>query len=327
MTVGAEPEKEIIKLPDNSLIRLEIDSVKHTTRVVKLTADGAVVANFAITGSLKLPFETRDAQQVCVDPRKGDVVFPVAASPALTDIPQGDKLLMAKMTADGQMPGEYGFKKKETISGYVSRCVMSALGDIVVGISPSNKFLWSEGFYRSSSDGTPDSSFGAIHGIGLSGDGSRQTSSAMALDRDDRLLVASQDGISGGAYFGRLTTDGEDDLSFNWSAFYRYPLTDRSHNPRLLGFQPTLHYHIVNRIIPLPNRGMVLVGSRNRDMSELRISQLKPNGDLETQFNQTGQYVLEVPSKTNWAALTSTGHLLAFTAGSTARLYNIKLAP
>jgi hypothetical protein len=86
-------------------------------------------------------------------------------------------------------------------------------------------------------------------------------------------------------------------------------------------------YQVVNHILPLPNRGMVLIGDGNQEGTALRVTQLKTNGDLENKFNQTGQYVLEVPSKSNWAALTSTGHLLAFTAGSTARLYNIKLAP
>jgi hypothetical protein len=319
--IGLHPEAEIIKLPNDSLIRLEINNIKHTTRVEKYTSGGVLVNAFGTQGSLNLPFETQGAQEACIDPKKNDIVLPVAASPGLTLNPVGAILLMARITADGLMPGEFGFKTAPLAFGHTTRCVVTSSGEIIIGGYPIDQQFWSENFRRYTADGTSDGNYG----FRLTGDGAGQLSSAMILDQDDRLLLASKDGISLRTYFGRLTINGMDDSSFNWTAFYATPTL--LNNPRLFGFNVKTSYQLVNHIIPLPNRGMVLIGDGNQDGTALRVTQLNIKGDLEPMFNQTGQFVIDTASRVNWAARTSNGQLLVFTLGAQAKLFRINLAP
>jgi hypothetical protein len=209
--VGVHPEAEIIQLSDDSLVRLEIDGVAHTTQVRKYTSAGVPVNTFGTQGSLKLPFETNGAGEACIDPKKNDIVLSVAASPGLTLNPVGAVLLMAKITADGLMPDQFGFKTTPLAFGRTTRCVVTSSGEIIIGAYPIDQQFWSENFRRYTADGTPDGNYS----FRLTGDGSRQLSSAMVLDQDDRLLLASNDGISLRTYFGRLTINGVDDSSFN----------------------------------------------------------------------------------------------------------------
>ena len=312
--VGVSPENEIIKLPDDSLIRLEFDFAKATTRVTKYSADGVAMISFGKDSSLNLPFVTRGAKDTCVNPKQGDIVLPVAASPALTDIPQGQHLFMAKITADGQMPGEYGFKQKFTSTSDATHCVVTASGDIIIGSIPNEHFA-NEIFDRFSSDGTRDLNYS----VRLASDGPYTKSTAIALDQDDRLLVVSKDGMTGRSYFGRLTATGMDDSSFNWTAFGSS--INATANPRIMGFKTQTGYRSVNYIFPLANKQIAIVGNG------LKFTQFKPNGDLETQFNKTGQFVIDEQLGKSWAALTSTGQLFAFSLESKTCLYKINLAP
>jgi Domain of unknown function (DUF5122) beta-propeller len=321
ISVGLHPEDEVLRLPDDSLVKLEIDALLHTTRVVKYTSAGMIVNVFGTNGSLNLSFETRGAREVCIDSRNSDIVLPVAASPGLTLNPVGAILLMARITAEGQMPGEYGFKTTPLAFGRTTRCVVTSSGEIIIGGYPIDQQFWSENFRRYTADGTSDGNYG----FRLTGDGAGQLSSAMILDQDDRLLLASKDGISLRTYFGRLTINGVDDSSFNWTAFYATPTL--LNNPRLFGFNVKTSYQLVNHILPLPNRGMVLIGDGNQEGTALRVTQLKTNGDLEPMFNQTGQFVIDTASRVNWAARTSDGQLLVFTFGAQAKLFRINLAP
>jgi hypothetical protein len=328
--LGSRPEDEIIKLPDDSLLRLDVDALHFTSHLEKFTADGLPVSSYGRNGGLILPFASLEAQQTCVDPRNGNLVLPFANISPVPDLPPDGRPVMARVTPDGQMPGEFGFPLNPLGNGFVSRCAISATGNVAIGISPRDRQFWSEGILSYSSDGARIPSYGTS----LDGDGSQQTMSVAIFDSNQRLLVAATDGISSGIYFGRLIAEGQDDQSFVWSAFFDGVFTSHA-KPRLLNFLPTTRFHSVTNIFPLQN-GVALVGvGSDKNGWVLQIAQLKTNGDFEKQFNQTGKYIIPqtgqntLPQITKkvWAALNSAGQVLAFSNDGQGALYRINLAP
>ena len=236
---------------------------------------------------------------------------------------------MARVTPEGVMSKEYGFQTTPLGNGFVSRCAISAAGNIAIGISPRDRQFWSEGILYYSSEGARLREYGA----GLDGDGSQQTMSAATFDSSERLLVAAADGISSGIYFGRLTAAGQDDKSFVWTAFFDGVFTSHP-KPRLFDFQLTTRYQSLTHIFSLPN-GAVLVGEGATVSDEvLQVMQLKANGELNPQFNltgklairQTGQFTVPQISRTIWAALNSAGQVLVFSGDEQWALYRINLA-
>lgn len=320
LVVEKAPKNKFIKLPDDSLIRMEIDTAKHTTRVTKFSADGPPDQTFGNQGVIELPFDMIDRQSACVDPNNGDVVFPAwQNTSAALHIPQGSHLLLARIMATGQMFGEYGFSKAQVNSNYhFYHCIISNHGDIIVTGTPDNDEFYSESFSRLSYEGVQDPAYYTS----LDGSGLRQSVSALTLDQNGRVLVGAEDGVSSDVYFGRLTPLGKDDLSFYWRAFYSYPRV-LSDSKVARAFKLKTSYQNLTAIFPLKNQKIFVVGKKDADTL---ITQFKENGDLETTFNETGKF--EVPGAVHqWSAVNQQNLLYVFALGQKAKLYRIKAAP